>query len=241
MNELKPYHIELLIQEIARRKLQNSRYSLRAFARHLGIAPSTLSRVLSNTQELSVSGSRKILRKLKFTEEQKLIFISSVAEEKKRRALQLLARGLGKLDADHDYGFSVDGVIDIALRALADACVIGFHRQDNCLVVHAKHREDAFADFYQKMSLIRDLTSKACPDDESCLITPDDDPEGILQQLGASSLIIVPLLAEDRRLGLLTLIRSGERSCFSHQDVSIAVELGIRAILASGSLAHSSS
>lgn len=234
MNALKPYHIELLIQEIAKRKLTNSRYSLRAFARFLGIAPSTLSRILSNHQELSISGSRKIMRKLQFTEEQKITFIASVAEEKKRRAIKNLAKGIESIKASHDFGFTLDSVVSMAISDLADACIINILKTDNTLVVHAKHREDLFRNFYEQVKSIKEIASVLCENQEPCLITRDDDHKGVLDALEASSLIIIPLFFGENLIGTLTLLRSERRPCFNDNDLNLAVELAVRAILASG-------
>lgn len=89
--EEKPFHIELLQQEILKRKSTNPRYSMRAFSRHLGLGPSTLSRILSYNQDLSLSASRKIIKKLKLSPEDRRLFIASIAEEKKQRTLLSLA------------------------------------------------------------------------------------------------------------------------------------------------------
>lgn len=85
-----PFHIRRLQHEIEIRKAKNSRYSLRAFAKYLGLGSSTLSRILSNQQELSQSACKNIIRKLKFDHDDTVLFISSIAEEKKRRAYQEL-------------------------------------------------------------------------------------------------------------------------------------------------------
>jgi plasmid maintenance system antidote protein VapI len=44
---------EVLLQEFARRQLKNSAYSLRAFAKHLHINPSTLSRLFTGKRNIS--------------------------------------------------------------------------------------------------------------------------------------------------------------------------------------------
>lgn len=81
-----PFHIRRLQQEIQIRKEKNPRYSLRAFAKFLGMGPSTLSRILSNQQELSQSACKNIIKKLKFNHDDSVLFISSIAEERKKRA-----------------------------------------------------------------------------------------------------------------------------------------------------------
>lgn len=234
MTELKPYHVELLIQEIAKRKASNSRYSLRAFARFLGMAPSTLSRVLANHQELSISGSKKIMRKLKFSEEQKIIFITSVAEEKKRRAIQNLAKGLESVKTSHDYGFTLEGVVNIAVNDLSDACIINICRTDNSLVVHAKHKEELFRNFYENTKAIKKIVDDLCPNNAPCLVTRKDDSKGVLKAMEASSMIIIPLFYREVVVGSLTLLRSEKREEFTKEDLQTATELAVRVILASG-------
>lgn len=83
-----PFHIRRLQQEIQIRKEKNPRYSLRAFAKYLGMGPSTLSRILSNQQELTQGICKNIIKKLKFDHDDSVLFISSIAEERKRRAYQ---------------------------------------------------------------------------------------------------------------------------------------------------------
>lgn len=63
---------------------------MRAFARFLDFVPSTLSRILANRQELSISATKKIIISLNLSEDEGMMFISSVAEEKKLRTLNLL-------------------------------------------------------------------------------------------------------------------------------------------------------
>lgn len=86
-----PHHIEMLLREFAKRKETNPRYSLRAFARFLDMSSATLSRVLANRQEISLSASKKIIKKLNFSEHESLVFVRSIAEEKCNRAYQVLA------------------------------------------------------------------------------------------------------------------------------------------------------
>lgn len=86
----RPFYIKLLLNEIENRKEKNPRYSLRAFARYLGIGPSTLSRILSGRQELSHSACKNLIKKLKFNRDDCVLFIASIAEERKRRAYKLL-------------------------------------------------------------------------------------------------------------------------------------------------------
>lgn len=54
----------LLMEELTRRQTRNSSYSLRAFARHLGIGATTLSDVLAAKRNLSKTNLQKVMEKL---------------------------------------------------------------------------------------------------------------------------------------------------------------------------------
>lgn len=89
-----PHHIEMLNREFSKRKATNARYSLRAFAKSLGMSSATLSRVLSDTQEISLAACKKIIKTLKLTEHECVVFVRSVAEEKCNRAYKVLSTTL---------------------------------------------------------------------------------------------------------------------------------------------------
>ncbi|MCM2280921.1 MAG: PAS domain-containing protein [Bdellovibrionaceae bacterium] len=89
------YHIHILQSELSRRKLKNSRYSLRAFASQLEMHPSALSRILAGKQELSLQAALSVIAKLSMTENQKHQFIASVAQERYQQALATLAPAIG--------------------------------------------------------------------------------------------------------------------------------------------------
>ncbi len=91
-----PYHIRLLATELKTRQARNPRYSLRAFSKYLNLDPSSLSRLLSNKQELSLAAYATILQKLELSEEESGRFITSVAEDKMHKAAQMLANLLVK-------------------------------------------------------------------------------------------------------------------------------------------------
>lgn len=90
----KPFHIKLLEAELSRRKRENPQFSLRAFARFLEMSSSSLSRILLDSQEISISTSKQIIKKLNLSDEDSVLFIASIAEDKRRRAFQLLSSEL---------------------------------------------------------------------------------------------------------------------------------------------------
>jgi uncharacterized protein (TIGR02147 family) len=71
------YH-DLLDEELERRKQLNEAYSLRAFARDLGISAPRLSLILNKKEGISVEVAIDLAQKLKLTEKKKEWFCSSV-------------------------------------------------------------------------------------------------------------------------------------------------------------------
>lgn len=88
-------HVELLRKELDRRKAENRRYSLRAFAILLGIHPSALSRILNRKQDLSTNACIAILIRVKFSPEVAREFIVSVANHKHRLIVNRLSVAAG--------------------------------------------------------------------------------------------------------------------------------------------------
>jgi uncharacterized protein (TIGR02147 family) len=56
--------INLLLEEFERRKVRNTSYSLRAFAKSLGISPAALSQTLAGKRVLGIRNARKIISRL---------------------------------------------------------------------------------------------------------------------------------------------------------------------------------
>jgi hypothetical protein len=84
------FYVEVMRGELARRKALNPRYSLRSFARNLGIDPAALCRILHGKQPLSARDSRKVLLVLRLGARDARLFLESVLEdhaERMRRAL----------------------------------------------------------------------------------------------------------------------------------------------------------
>jgi hypothetical protein len=93
-----PYYVRFLAAELERRKARNPRYSLRAFAKAVGLDASALSRILSGKQGLSLSSGIKVGKKLSLPKTELRIFLASIAEEQFARTTMLISRALGPLD-----------------------------------------------------------------------------------------------------------------------------------------------
>ena len=79
MEAIKGYYCqELLLQELEERKAKNSMYSLRAFARDLGIGSTSLSDALASKRKLSRTNILKIANKLEWTSSQIDLLLSEI-------------------------------------------------------------------------------------------------------------------------------------------------------------------
>ena len=92
--QMPAYHIQLLRAELQNRRGNAKSYSLRSFASHLAIDPSALSKILKGDKKLSVRASLHIVKCLEFTDQEKRLFLASVAEEKSRDICHMLAMAL---------------------------------------------------------------------------------------------------------------------------------------------------
>jgi uncharacterized protein (TIGR02147 family) len=79
---------DILKREFEVRSSKNAKYSLRAFAKFLGISQSRLSEVLSGKQGLSRQWAEKISEKLNYNSEEKKIFADMVDAEHARSSLK---------------------------------------------------------------------------------------------------------------------------------------------------------
>src|SRR4051812_8640701 len=68
---------ETLANELLSRQLRNERYSLRAFARSLGLSPSKLSDIMKGKQGLSLATAREIVTKLDLSVDEARAFCDS--------------------------------------------------------------------------------------------------------------------------------------------------------------------
>ncbi len=86
--DIRKHYREILQDELAQRIKQNSMYSLRAFAKDLGIYPSRLSDVLNGRYGLSRGAAIKIAQKLKYTHEEIACFCDLVDSYHARSKLE---------------------------------------------------------------------------------------------------------------------------------------------------------
>jgi uncharacterized protein (TIGR02147 family) len=84
----KPYYLEFLRGMLEQRSRKNARYSLRSFARDLGIDAGTLSTLLKESRPLSLRMAEKILDRARASSGERRRVMWSVVESQKQRALR---------------------------------------------------------------------------------------------------------------------------------------------------------
>lgn len=80
-------HLEILSRELEARVQKNTRYSLRAYAKFLGLHSSALSRVMSGKLEMTSETGVKIAKRLKLSEDETRVFIHSILQSRSAREL----------------------------------------------------------------------------------------------------------------------------------------------------------
>jgi uncharacterized protein (TIGR02147 family) len=127
-----PYYRLYLQSELTRRCRKNPRYSLRAFAGHLGMDPGAFSRILSGKRPLSPKLARRLADSLSLAPDDQLKFLNSVAQDRAWQGLQSLVGPAPceetALELGHDTFQVIADVYHYAILELT--FVEGF--QDDC-------------------------------------------------------------------------------------------------------------
>ena len=119
------FHIQVLNEEFSKRCQKNSRYSMRAFAKHLEMHPSALSRILSGKQKISSASAIVVAKKIGLCRERSRLFLHSIIEEHKKLESEEAAKALEipelkvqpyKID-EHHYAI-IARLISLATREL---------------------------------------------------------------------------------------------------------------------------
>ncbi len=98
MADIDAEYRKTLETELSRRKGRNRRYSLRSFAKFLGVDVAYISKLMAGKIILSVDLAASFARRLQLSEAARKEFILSVAEEQKCHALYLIDPSLMECD-----------------------------------------------------------------------------------------------------------------------------------------------
>lgn len=102
MADLEVFYREQLSREFLERKRKNSRYSLRGYAKSLGVDNGYLSKLLKGKSLISLDLADAITKKLKLSTEVRNRFLKSAAEEQMCHALYLIDPNLTECDPSQD-------------------------------------------------------------------------------------------------------------------------------------------
>ena len=90
VNPKPPFHLSLLRRELESRQARNPSYSLRAFARALGIDPGALSAILNQRRPLSEAWCDRLIERLGLGAEEAAKFRGSVLESLRAHKIRKL-------------------------------------------------------------------------------------------------------------------------------------------------------
>jgi signal transduction histidine kinase len=172
--------------------------------------------------------------------------------ERKRaeESAHYLARASDVLSASLDYEQTLSDLAQLVVPALADWCTVDILTDDGLRQVALAHANPA------KVEWARELSRKYPPDLDAPTGVPNvlrtGKPElypelsdemisasavdaeylRIIREVGIRSVILVPLIAHERTLGVLTLIAAESGRRYDEADLALAIELARRAALA---------
>jgi serine/threonine-protein kinase RsbW len=148
-----------------------------------------------------------------------------------------------------DVTDTVERLSELAVDRLADLCVIDLESEQGPVRAVAKHRDPArqhLADEVRERHLpqraaahpgMRALRQggtqwvRVVDDAFLARVTSDDRHLEVAKALQLTSIVAVPLMADGRRLGVLTLATDRWRSPFTEADVEVAEQLGLQVSL----------
>ncbi len=112
MMQVDPYHVHILQHELKRRLSANSLYSLRAFARDLGVSPSWLSKLINLKKGISEKQAVHIGNLLGLNQKELTLFLTSVtahhARSSKSKSIALTKLGLLKKNVVSSRKLSIE-------------------------------------------------------------------------------------------------------------------------------------
>ncbi|MBB4637535.1 sensor histidine kinase [Longimicrobium terrae] len=161
-----------------------------------------------------------------------------------------LARAGETLAGSLDYATTLRAVAALAVQDFADACLIDILNEDGSAErLAVDHRDPALREKLEKLMAYpvqpaRDPLSfqamaagqpkliATVTDEELIEIAQDERHLALLRAMAPRSLILAPLVAREKLLGLLLLVSDGPDRVFSGEDLRLADELARRAALA---------
>ena len=164
------------------------------------------------------------------------------------RRLQVLAEASRLLDASLDYEATLQEVARVAVRTLADWCIVHLLEQDGSIrwlaLAHGDPAKEALARELQQRypategvarvlrTGVSEVYNGQANDADRAARARDAEHLRMLRELDSRAVMIVPLAARGRMLGAVSLISTAVERVYDAGDLAIAEELARRCGLA---------
>jgi signal transduction histidine kinase len=160
-----------------------------------------------------------------------------------QRRLEVLAEASRLLDASLDYEATLQAVANVAVRTLADWCIVHLLEDDGSIrwlaLAHGDPAKEALARELQERypategvaRVLRSGTAEIysqIPEEQRRARARDAEHLRMLRALDSRAVMIVPLAARGRMLGALSLISTRPDRVYGAADLAIAEELARR-------------
>ena len=161
-----------------------------------------------------------------------------------QRRLEVLAEASRLLDASLDYQTTLQEVARVAVRTLADWCIVHLLEQDGTIrwlaLAHGDPAKEALARELQERypatdgvarvlrTGVSEIYGAQSSDADRAARAHDADHLRMLRLLDSRSVMIVPLVARGRMLGAVSLISTRPDRIYDATDLAIAEELARR-------------
>ena len=169
-----------------------------------------------------------------------------------QRRLALLAEASSMLSATLQVDVAAQRLCDLAVPLLADWAVLTLVAADGTPTVHARHRDgldevlDRWVELHPALLRRGTTTSRVLSTGEPALLTdlspdvlrtpavgaPGDELAEMVGTLGLGAVIVVPLVARRRVIGVLSLVAGSSGRTYDEEDLAVAADLARRAALA---------
>lgn len=89
METTQAYYLSKMREGLSLKQRNNPHYSLRAYARDIGIHPATLSQIINGKRALPVKDSEKVIKRLNLGPKERSLFIDSLAKNKSYNQIKI--------------------------------------------------------------------------------------------------------------------------------------------------------
>jgi PAS domain S-box-containing protein len=153
-------------------------------------------------------------------------------------AQRFLAESSRVLSGSLDVDETLPAVARLAVRTVADMCVMHVRGERGVDLAAVAHRDPAGQVVLEALlresppkppAALHTGRAKLFPSVPDRLVTGDAPRRELLDSLGMVSAMVVPMRAHDQVVGTITLISAGSRRRFAEHDLALAEDLGLRA------------